>query len=212
LEAKQTLHAYKNSLVYKYKEFLTASVPHKDIIRANTVGTISRHTPIERKLLDFTNTAAMKQTTLSLFPFLALLSLSLFPFYAEAQNERKKPEPKTFQEEFSRVSIQFFKSYPQSLKDRENKFIKAMNLKDSKEVKNYRREDITIGGYKGVKLIWTSLKIVEELEEIVVLELQQKPLPVFVQFQLYDTDVKTQDANIAPFIESISIDAQKLEL
>ena len=110
--------------------------------------------------------------------------------------------------ETSRISVFFYKSESRTFSDLANDLEMQLRLRNSKDVKRFKRETVELGNYKGLRLSWTSFGLVETENEATVLQLQTEPYPVLVQFHLFDDDIESQKSNLVPFLKGISFNSQ----
>ncbi|WP_339085616.1 hypothetical protein WKI13_10465 [Teredinibacter turnerae] len=105
----------------------------------------------------------------------------------------------------SRITVFFYKSETRTYSDLANELEKQLRLRNSKDVKDFTRETLELGNYKGLKLSWVSLGLAETTNEASFLQLRAEPYPVLVQFHLLDDDIETQKNNLVPFLQGISL-------
>lgn len=113
-------------------------------------------------------------------------------------------------QESSRITLYMFQSPTKNTSDIANSFAKQLKLDTSSDVKEYSRQAFEIEGYKGVKLTWVSTQVFEVNVEVTILKVHDAPVPTFVQFYLFDSDIQSQSTHIVPFIKGININKQKV--
>lgn len=112
----------------------------------------------------------------------------------------------------SRITVYLYKSKPRSFSDLANNLVQQLSLDTSEDVKHFQREVTEIAGYKGVRLNWINFGLSEIQNEVTILQLRHEPYPVFVQFQMFDSDIASQSANLSLFLNGISFDPQGVKL
>lgn len=115
-------------------------------------------------------------------------------------------------EGLSRITVYFYKKYPRTIFEHADYFERELNLGRTENVRNYKRSEVEVGGYRGFDLTWTSTLLGETRIKLTMLQVRSKPYPVFVDFNFFDDDIKIQNTKIIPFVEKILFDPEKIEL
>ncbi len=88
-----------------------------------------------------------------------------------------------------------------------------LRLRSSNDVKEFRRDAIEVSDYKGIRLSWTNFGLSETKNEAIILQIQAKTYPIFVQFHLFDNDIVHQtNTNLVPFLHGITFDPRGVNL
>lgn len=114
--------------------------------------------------------------------------------------------------ELSQIGVLFYKNYPRNIYEQADSFAQQFKLESSKNVKNYKRSEVEVGGYRGIELVWTSTRLSETRIELTILQVTGKPFPVYAHFHLFDDDIDFQNTKIITFLKGISFDPKGIEL
>ena len=98
--------------------------------------------------------------------------------------------------EVSRITVYFSKTSPMTYYELADRLERQLNLVVSSEVDNYKRKAISLAEFKGLELKWQSTQLNKISNEVIILQIKEKPFPVNVQFQLFDEDIQIQKSQI----------------
>ena len=107
--------------------------------------------------------------------------------------------------DFSAANVCISDQPDEPLEKLTERFLKEFKLDSNNSVKDFKRDSVTLAGFKGEALTWTDTEICCSDIEVTLFEIQSEPKSIFVAFILSEDDIKTEGIYKSAFLNSIKL-------